>query len=575
MHGGEYVAEVLRAQAVRYVFTLTGGHIAPILVACNARDMRVIDVRHEATAVFAADAVARLTGVPGVAVVTAGPGVTNTVTAVKNAQMAQSPVVLIGGAAATALKGRGALQDIEQLPLFASVVKWSTSVRRVRELAPAVEEAFTRCQEGVPGPVFVEVPVDLLYPEELVRTWYGTSSGGGKNLSSRVVRKYLDLHVNRLFANAAKATSGPRRIVAPPPPDQDLVDKTTEKLQAATRPVMLVGSQAMADAPNVTRVAEAIMRLGIPVYLSGMARGLLGRDHPLQMRHQRRNALRDADLVLLAGVPADFRLDYGRQIRRGSVYVAVNRSKDDLTRNRRPTVAVHGDPGIFLQMLAAAAGGVPDFSPWIDQLRTRDDARNAEIARQATEPTGFINPVHLCQELERTLPDNTILVADGGDFVATASYIIQPRRPLTWLDPGPFGTLGVGAGFALGAKLARPDAHVCILYGDGAAGYSLLEFDTFVRHGVPVAAVVGNDAGWSQIAREQVEMLSDDVGTVLTHADYHHVATGLGGAGRRVDDPELAAEAVTATVQAALTGTPALLNVILGKSDFRKGSLSM
>ncbi|MCB9160058.1 MAG: thiamine pyrophosphate-binding protein [Caldilineaceae bacterium] len=582
MHGGDYVADVLRAQGVAFVFTLTGGHIAPILVAAKARGLRVVDVRHEANAVFAADAVARLTGTPGVAVVTAGPGVTNTITAVKNAQMAQSPVVLLGGAAATALQGRGALQDIDQLSLFQSVVKWSTSVRKVRDLAPAVEEAFQRSQEGTPGPVFVEMPVDLLYDEAAVRQWYGLASQGGRSLSGRIVQKYLDLHVNRLFADQEKVTVGPRLVVAPPPPEQALVSKAAAKVQAAQRPVMLVGSQAVLDAPHVARVAAAVARLGVPVYLSGMARGLLGVDHPLQLRHRRRQALRAADLVLLAGVPVDFRLDYGRQFRRRAVYIAANRSKDDLTRNRKPDVAVHGDPGIFLQMLAETLdGGVdgrtvaPAWADWLAELRATDDARNAEIAAQAAEPTAFVNPLHICREIDRSLPENAILVADGGDFVATAAYTIQPRGPLTWLDPGPFGTLGVGAGFALGAKLARPDAEVWILYGDGSVGYSLVEFDTFVRHQVPVVAVVGNDAGWSQIAREQVPMLGDDVATTLAYADYQRAAEALGGAGFRVDDPELARDALAEARQAAGTGTPALLNVILGKSDFRKGSLSM
>ena len=582
MHGGDTVADVLKAQGVAFVFTLTGGHIAPILVAAKARGLRVVDVRHEANAVFAADAVARLTGTPGVAVVTAGPGVTNTITAVKNAQMAQSPVVLLGGAAATALQGRGALQDIDQLSLFQSVVKWSTSVRKVRDLAPAVEEAFQRSQEETPGPVFVEMPVDLLYDEATVRQWYGLASQGSRSLSGRIVQKYLDLHVNRLFADKEKSTVGPKLIVAPPPPDQGLVSKAAAKLHAAQRPVMLVGSQAVLDAPHVARVADAVARLGVPVYLSGMARGLLGVDHPLQLRHQRRQALRAADLVLLAGVPVDFRLDYGRQFRRRAVYIAANRSKDDLTRNRKPDVAVHGDPGIFLQMLAETVNGSMDgrdggaqWADWLAELRARDDARNAEIAAQAAEPTAFVNPLHICREIDRSLPDNAILVADGGDFVATAAYTIQPRGPLTWLDPGPFGTLGVGAGFALGAKLARPDAEVWILYGDGSVGYSLVEFDTFVRHQVPVVAVVGNDAGWSQIAREQVEMLGDDVATTLTYADYQRAAEALGGAGFRVDDPELAQDALAAARQAVHAGVPALLNVILGKSDFRKGSLSM
>jgi acetolactate synthase-1/2/3 large subunit len=208
-------------------------------------------------------------------------------------------------------------------------------------------------------------------------------------------------------------------------------------------------------------------------------------------------------------------------------------------------------------------------------LRTRDEERNAEISRQMADPLGKVNPLHLCAELDKTMRPNTILIADGGDFVATASYVIQPPGPLTWLDPGAFGTLGVGAGFALGAKLVHPHADVWIIYGDGSVGYSLSEFDTFVRHQLPVMAVVGNDASWAQIAREQIEMLGDDVATVLAHSDYHLAIQGLGGAGFAVSDSELVEETLRQALDAAAAGKPALINAILGKSDFRKGSVSM
>ncbi len=586
MNGGQLIAAVLKAQQVELLYTLVGGHISPILVAAKAAGLRVVDTRHEATAVFAADATARLTGRPGVAAVTAGPGVTNTLTAVKNAQMAQSPVVLIGGAAPTALQGRGALQDIDQMSLFTSVVKWSKAVRRVQDLVPALEEAFRQAQSGVPGPVFIECPVDLLYDEAMVRQLYGAARDG-TTLSQKAVNAYLAWHVNRLFANAAKQQAGPLIRVEPPMPDAGQVAAVAQRLARSERPLLVVGSQATLDVAHVAEVAAALERLGAPVYLSGMARGLLGRDHPLQLRHKRREALRAADFVLLAGVPADFRLDYGNHIRRRAFYASANRSASDLRKNRKPDIGVLGDPGAFLRRLADAVGGpAPDggrWSAWNQELRQRDAARNAEIAVQAVEPAGraapgatqWVNPLHLLRELDGEVGAQTILVTDGGDFVATAAYTVQPPGPLTWLDPGPFGTLGVGAGFALGAKLCRPDAEVWILYGDGSAGYSLAEFDTFVRHRVPVIALVGNDASGSQIAREQVEMLGDDVATVLSHTDYHHVAEGFGGAGLRLDDPELAGEVLQQARQIAASGRPVLVNAILGRTDFRKGSISM
>lgn len=579
MHGGAHIAAVLKAQGVEFLFTLCGGHISPILVAAKEQGIRVIDTRHEVTAVFAADAVARLTGRPGVAAVTAGPGVTNTITAVKNAQIAQSPVVLLGGAAPTALTGRGALQDIDQMALFRPHVKWAKAVRRVRDLAPAVERAFAVAQEGTPGPVFVECPVDLLYEEALVREMYGAKgdgkSRGGKSLADKAVQFYLDWHVNRLFAGADAPPTPTPVAVAPLPPRPAQVERVAAKLAQAERPLLLVGSQALLDAPHADEVAAAVEALGIPVYLSGMARGLLGQGHDLQMRHQRRNALREADLVILAGVVCDFRLDYGRHIRRGSTLVSANRSRADLNKNRRPDIGLPADSGLFLRELAAKAPGPQRWASWRAQLRRRDEEREVEIVEQSLQPTGKVNPLHLCREIEGALGKETILVADGGDFVGTASYIISPRGPLTWLDPGAFGTLGVGAGFALGAKLCRPDAEVWILYGDGSLGYSLAEYDTFVRHGLPVIGVVGNDAGWTQIAREQVEMLGDPVGTVLAHTEYQRVAEGFGAVGLRLDDPELAGEVLSQAQAAAAAGSPVLVNAILGKTDFRKGSISM
>lgn len=576
MHGGDRVAEVLKAQGVELLFTLVGGHISPILVGAKQRGVRVIDTRHEATAVFAADAVARLTGRPGVAAVTAGPGVTNAITALKNAQMAQSPVVVIGGAAPTALQGRGALQDIDQMAVVRPVVKWAKQVRRVKELIPALEEAFYVAQSGVPGPVFVECPVDLLYDEATVRSWYGADRGG-KSLADKALKHYLRFHVNRLFRGADGVHPGDRIEATPPAPELAALQKVAERLLAARRPLLLIGSQAMLDAGRVHELAQALETIAAPVYLSGMARGLLGRDHPLQMRHKRREALREADFVLLAGVPCDFRLDYGNHIRRNAVYVSVNRSREDLTKNRKPTLGLLADPALALRMLAAMLSSPrPEaWREWVAHLRARDDARNAEIAAQALAPTGKVNPLHLCMEIDRQLTPNSILIGDGGDFVATASYVIQPPGPLRWLDPGAFGTLGVGAGFALGAKLVHPTADVWVLYGDGSFGYSVAEFDTFVRHGAPVLAVIGNDASWSQIAREQVDLLGDPVATELAHSDYERAVEGLGAAGFRLEDPELAAEAIEQARQTAAAGRPTVLNVILGKTDFRKGSISM
>jgi acetolactate synthase-1/2/3 large subunit len=578
-HGGDRVAEALQAHGVRTLFTLCGGHISPILSAAKARGLRIVDVRDEATAVFAADATARLTGVPGVAAVTAGPGITNTITALKNAQLAQSPVVLLGGAAPTALQGRGALQDIDQRPLVAPHVKRFIKVGRVCDLAPAVEQAFALALSDVPGPVFIECPVDLLYGEAEIRQWYADAAGHGTTLPERALRWYLGRHVKRMFASSHGPDAPQARPPHVPHANEASLNDTVTALERAERPLMVIGSQTLAQAGDAAGIAEAVAQLGVPVYLSGMARGLLGRDHALQMRHARRQALREADCVLLAGVPCDFRLDYGRHVRRSATLIAANRSAKDARLNRRPDIAALGDAGHFLQSLADAmhrrGPASARWSGWTAQLRARDDEREREIDAQAQASGEHVNPLALLRAVEREAGDNAVIVADGGDFVATAAYVLHPRSPLSWLDPGAFGTLGVGAGFALGAALARPDSEVWIVFGDGACGYGLVEFDTFVRHGIPVIALVGNDAGWTQIAREQVKMLHDDVGTVLARSAYEQVVAGFGAAGLEL---RRAADIVPTLAKAramARSGRPVLINAWLDKTAFREGSLSM
>jgi acetolactate synthase-1/2/3 large subunit len=568
MNGGELVAEVLVRHGVRTLFTLCGGHIAPILVGCERRGIRVIDTRHEATAVFAADAVSRLTGIPGVAAVTAGPGVTNTMTAVTNARLAQSPVVVLGGATAGILKGRGSLQDIDQIALVRSQMKWSAVVRRVRDIPRLLATAFERAREGVPGPVFLELPVDLLYAEATVREWFG-KAGGSNRLQQWYVRHYL----RRQFSGRSEIPEipeipEPRAVPVAEPGDSELLD-IAARLAKAQRPVMVAGSQASSP-----EVARAIDLLGVPVYLSGMSRGLLGAAHRLQLRHRRKEALRQADLVILAGVPVDFRLSYGRDIARGAVVVSANRSAVDLKKNRRPDAGLHVDPGAFLIRLASLVER-KDRDAWIRTLRAADDEREREIVVSANEPVEHLNPLALCQAIERALSPKSIIVADGGDFVSTASYIVRPRAPLSWLDPGPFGTLGVGAGFALGAAVSRPDDELWILYGDGALGFSLVEFDTFARHGIPVIAVVANDGCWTQIYREQIEILGQSTGCTLARTDYHLAAEGLGASGLLLKDPEKMDETLRQAKQLAASGRPVLVNAWVGKSAFRKGSISM
>ncbi|HEX5759242.1 MAG TPA: thiamine pyrophosphate-dependent enzyme, partial [Thermoanaerobaculia bacterium] len=358
--------------------------------------------------------------------------------------------------------------------------------------------------------------------------------------------------------------------------------KAARLLARAARPVLVVGGQAVLRAGEVGELAAAVAALGVPVYLAGGARGLLGAESPLQLRHRRKEALREADLVVLAGMPADFRLDYGRHIARSARLIGANLSRAELARNRKPDLAVHADPGLFLRALAAeaarrgAAAAGTAWSAWMARLRARDEERELEIEDQAKRPAeGYLNPLALCRAIDRQLGAESLIVADGGDFVATAAYVLRPRAPLSWLDPGAFGTLGVGGGFALGAKLARPEAEVWLLWGDGSAAFSLAEFDACARHGVGIVAVVGNDAGWTQIAREQVPALGDDVGTVLARTAYHTVAEGYGGRGLLLERAEEMDAVLGEARRLAREGIPVLVNAQIGRTEFRKGSISI
>ena len=575
MHGGDLVVEVLRARGVKFVFTLCGGHISPILTGATAAGLRVVDTRHEATAVFAADAVARISGVPGVVAVTAGPGLTNAVTAVKNAQLAQSPLIIIGGATATVLRGKGALQDIDQMALMKPHVKLAIGVNKVRDIVPSMEKAFAEARAGIPGPVFVELPVDVLYPESVVREWYGLGDTGG-GFAGWAQRKYLGWHLNRMFAEAKAARPETALVEALPSVPSNTLAQVADKLGSARHPVLIVGSQAVCEAGKVSELADAIGRLGIPVYLSGMARGLLGENHPLHFRHRRRDALKKADLVILAGVPCDFRLNYGRAIGRSVTLISANRSRHDLRLNRKPDIGVVADAGGFLTDLAHVAPASEDrWSDWRAEMDSRDQERELQIKEQSLKSGERVNPIALCQAVNKTMAEDSVVIADGGDFVGTASYIVRPRAPLTWLDPGVFGTLGVGAGFALGASLCRPESQIWIVFGDGSAGYSLAEFDTFVRHRIPVIAVVGNDACWSQIAREQVKLLKDDTAVMLDRTEYQRVVAGFGAGGLVIHNDSESDDVLRQAVDVAAGGHPVLVNALLDRSDFREGSLSI
>ncbi|TMQ02984.1 MAG: thiamine pyrophosphate-binding protein, partial [Deltaproteobacteria bacterium] len=394
-------------------------------------------------------------------------------------------------------------------------------------------------------------------------------------IGAKAVELYIRGHLYRQFrAPAMPEVHVPVKL--PSLRGDNGIERAAEAIKTAQRPVFVIGSQALVGVKDPGRLARALGMLGVPVFLGGMARGLLGRSHELQLRHNRGDALKRADVIVVCGFPFDFRLGYGRGFNRDATLIAANLSPHELRKNRKPDIAIEMHAGEFLIAVADRISSAGDrWRGWLDELRARERARDAEIAGRAQPSGELVDPIHFFLRLEEAMADDAVLVVDGGDFVATASYIVRPRAPLSWLDPGAFGTLGVGGGFALGAAMVRPGKEIWLVWGDGSSAYTLAEFDSYIRHGVAPIAVIGNDASWAQIAREQVEVLGTTLGCDLRRTDYHRVAEGYGGVGlaltegARVDGVLAEAKAI------AKTGRPVCINVHLRKTDFRKGSISM
>ncbi len=570
-HIGLDIGSFFKQKNISSVFTLCGGHISPILVGCEKENINIIQVRDEVSAVFAADAVSRLTDSVGVAIVTAGPGVTNTITAIKNAQMAQSPVLLIGGAAATLLKGRGSLQDIDQISLLKTYVKSAVSVKKTRDVIPTLANALNTATSGVPGPVFVELPIDLLYPEENIRKEF-IKQLPKSGYFGKIAHWYVERHLNDLFSS--KKSSIKVKPVKEFKLDQRKIDNAALSIVKAKKPVFLLGNQVTQNKEFLPMCLKSIDKLSVPTFTSGMARGCFGSSDKYFFRHNRKHALKNADVVVTLGIPLDFRLGYGFSINKDATLIAVNKSKEDLNKNRKPDIGIHADPSRIMHEIGKIINP-PSCKEWIKELTGLEEKRETEILQFSKYETDFVNPVHLCKTIDNFIDEESILVADGGDFVGTASYTIRPRSSLGWLDPGPFGTLGVGGGFAIGAKSSFPKKEVWVFYGDGASAYSLAEFDTLCRHKLPVIAIIGNDASWQQIAREQKQMLGSNIGTELTFNAYEKVVEGYGGKGYYVENHDTLDETLKRAKEDAKLGYPVLVNIKISKSDFRKGSISV
>ena len=546
LHGGRIVARALRAEGVSHVFTLCGGHVMPIYDGCLDTAIRVVDTRHEQTAAHAADGWARVTGRPGVAVVTAGPGLTDAVTGVASAWRANIPMLVIGGQGPRALADKGSLQDMNHVDIMRPITKWAHSVPEASRLAEYVSKGFRIATTGLPGPVYLEMPVDFLF---------GTID------ESKIE-----------FPTGYRTEAG---IAG----DPVYVERAYDLLRKASRPVVFVGSQIFWSRRR-DAYAPFVERFGLPVYVNGQARGSLPPEHPYYFHRTRKEALRAADVILIFGTPLDFRLGYGRasHLNPAAKLIQVDLDGAEIGRNRHVDVGIIGDSGIVMAQLTElagpAGGGSAEARQWVRGLRERESACWEQMRSEVESDGVPINPLRLCKEIDDVLDENTIVVGDGGDFVATAASVLRIAKPGQWLDPGPLGTLGVGPGYAMAAKLARPESKVIIVYGDGAFGLHAMEFEACVRQKINVVGIVGNDAAWMQIRRGQVETYGEEraVATKLDFTRYDRVVEALGGHGEYVEDPKHIRPAIE---RALAADRPALVNVRLGVSEFRRGSVSI
>jgi len=506
--GARLVVDALVTEGVEVVFTLCGGHICPIYDACLDSGIRIVDFRHEQAAVMAADAYARLTGRLGVALVTAGPGVTNAVTGVANAKEAGSPVLCIGGRSPFALTGLGALQEMEQVALMRPVAKWAAACNDPNRAYDFTATAIRHAMSGAQGPAFLELPVDVL----MLPAPFATRQSRSRSYDR-------------------------------PAPDPDAVDAAAMLLRTAERPVVLGGSGVWTDrAYDALRAfAEAT---NVPVFLNAAGRGCLPSDHPNNLSFGRKRALAEADVLLVLGAPLDFRLGYGRSpVFGGGRTIVCDTDQHQIGANRDCDVGITGHLARTIPALIdalATTGGYQAPQAWMDTLRADEAQGRARLERDMASDSRPIHPLRFAAELARHLDDDTILVGDGGDILALSAKLLRPRKPGLWLDPGRLGTLGVGAPFAIAARIAFPNRRVVVLSGDGSFGFNGFEFETAVRLGLSMVVAVGNDAAWGQIRTPQREMFGADraPATSLSPAcRYDKVVEAFGGRGERVDDP--------------------------------------
>ena len=533
IHGGQQMAPILELLGVKHVFTLCGGHIAPIYLACEGEGMQVIDTRHEQAAVHAADGYARLTRNLGVAIVTAGPGVTDAVTGITNAYFANAPVLILAGLAPFGEWDRGSLQEMQQLDLVKPITKWARTVTDPTRIAEYTQTAIRHALTPPMGPVYLEIPIDVLM----------------EMISPKDVKSYAPF--------MAESTPGPQK---------ENLAELKKMLSKASQPVLLAGSNIWWDeAEEVLKSFSS--RTNIPTFLNGMARGVLPYDHPAFFQHTRKYAFENADLIIIAGTPLDFRLKFG-EFNTDAPVVMLDNDGSHIGNNRAVELGVVGDLEKTFEYLLEHVNS--DYSEWREQVRAQEQPKRQSYREKGESSATPITHHRFCAELSKFIGENTIVIGDGGDIVAVGSKMIPLSYPGQWMDPGPFGCLGVGPSFAIAAQLLHPDKRVIILHGDGAFGLNGFEFDTAVRFDLPITSIVGNDAGWGQIRNPQVAIMGGDKSTAtdLGATRYDEVVASLGGHGEFVESPDEIGPAIQRAID---SGKPACVNVMLDPDTLKGG----
>ncbi len=537
-NAGELIALALKRAGVSHLFTLNGGHIWSILVGAQEHGLRIIDVRHEQAAAFAAEGWAKVTRQCGVAAVTAGPGVTNSTSALAQAQSGDSPMFVVGGRAPVSRWGMGSLQEMDHVQVVQSLTKKALTLGSAEEAYSTTADCVRTALSRRTGPVFMDVPLDVLFG----------------------------------VADVPEATEHLTPDLGPLP-DPDEVKKIARLLREADRPAVIAGASVWwAHAEDgVKRLIEGAH---LPLNVNGMARGVLPSGHPLFFPRARSKALGEADLILVIGAQLDFRLNWGQPPVFASDAKLVYLDVDDFRKHRPAEAALYGDLRASVAALATAATGIPERAQWLAHLRESEAAARARDVAMTQSDSSPVHPARLVAEVDRYADPDAIFVGDGGDFVSFAGRLIERPRPGRWVDPGPFGCLGSGPAYAMAAKLAHPQRQVILLAGDGALGFSMMEFDTMARHRIPVVCVVGNNGIWALEKHPMLNMLGLSVAADLApRTRYDKVVEALGGYGEMVDRPDQIRPALD---RAFASGVPSCINVICDpEAEYPRSSVLM